>query len=334
MSQPKTTESWTYLEWGNTYREKGQNNQAVAHYQMAHQSFRAEGCRAGLFKVCTELGHCCEIAGDLDEALQYFQEALVACSPDHSPCDLAEAKGNVGFIKQCQSHFAEAAVYYRQALQHAREGDDYALAAKLANNMGNLSMQQSDLEEAQQWLQRSRDLYAGDVPGNLLNSFGQLALRRRDPEQALHHFTEGLAAARQQGMPLEAALQLGSIASVCRDLGHIERALSSGNEALSIYIEQGHAQGRCSMASLLGDLYMTADDLEMAQRHIEVSMDLCRQLGNARMQAFNYVSLGNLYARQDGNKRRALAEWVTALSLFKKLGMEMHSQAVIKAMTA
>ena len=92
MSHPKTTESWTYLEWGNTYREKGQNNQAVAYYQIAHQSFRAEGCQAGLFKVCTELGHCCEIAGDLDEALQYFQEALMACSPDHFPCDLAEAK--------------------------------------------------------------------------------------------------------------------------------------------------------------------------------------------------------------------------------------------------
>ena len=72
----------------------------------------------------------------------------------------------------------------------------------------------------------------------------------------------------------------------------------------------------------------------MAQRHIQTSMDLCRQLENARMQAFNYVSLGNLYARQDGNKQRALAEWVAALRLFKQLGMEMQSRAVLKAMAA
>ncbi len=334
MSSPKTTKAWTHLQLGYTCRKKGQHEQAATHYQTARRLFRAEGCQKGLFEVCTQLGHHCEIAGDLDGSLQYFQEALAACSPSRSLCDVAEAEGNVGFIKQSQSRFAEATAYYRKAIQHAQQGGDAALAAKMANNMGNLYMQQNDLAEAQQWLQRSRALYDDDVPGNLLNSLGQLALRRGDSAQALHHFTAGLTAARQQGTPLEVALQLGSIASVCRNLGHIDRALSNGNEALSIYVAQGHAQGRCGMATLLADLYMTAGDLAMAQRHIQASMDLCRQLGNARMQAFNYVSLGNLYARQDGNKQRALAEWVAALRLFKQLGMEMQSQAVLKAMAA
>ena len=334
MNPPKTTKAWTHLEWGNTCREKRQHEQAATHYQTARRLFRAEGCQKGLFAACTQLGHHCEITGDLDGSLQYFQEALAACSPNRSLRDLAEAEGNVGFIKQCQSRFDEATASYRKSMQHAQEGGDAALAAKMANNMGNLYMQQNDLAEAQQWLHRSRALYEDDVPGNLLNSLGQLALRHGDPEQALQHFTAGLAAARQQGTPLEVALQLGSIASVCRDLGHLERALSSGNEALSIYMVQGHAQGRCGMATLLADLYMTAGDLAMAQRHIQASMDLCRQLGNARMLAFNYVSLGNLYARQDGDKQRALNEWVTALRLFRQLGMEMQSQAVIKAMAA
>ncbi len=319
---------------GNTCQKEGQHEQAITHYQKARRLFLAEKCQDGLFESCTQLGHRCEIAGDLDGSLQYFQEALAACSPNRSPCDLAEAEGNVGFIKQCQSHFDEATEYYRKAMQHAQEGDDATLTAKMANNMGNLHMQQNDLEEAQQWLHRSRVLCADDVPGNLLNSLGQLALHHGDPEQALHHFTAGLAAARQQGTPLEVALQLGSIASVCRDLGRTERALSSGNEALSIYIAQGHAQGRCGMATLLADLYMAVGDLEMAQRHIQDSMDLCRQLGNARMQAFNYVSLGNLYAKQDGDKQRASTEWLTALRLFKELGMERQSQAVLKVMAA
>ena len=334
MNPPKTTKAWTHLKLGHTCRKKGQHEQAATHYQTARQLFRAKECPKGLFAACTQLGHHCEIAGDLNGSLQYFQEALAACSPSRSLCDLAEAEGNVGFIKQGQSRFAEAATHYRKAIQYAQEGGDDALAAKMANNMGNLYMQQNDLAEAQQWLQRSRDLYDDDVPGNLLNSLGQLALRRNDPEQALRHFTAGLAAARQQGTPLEVALQLGSIASICRDVGHTERALSSGNEALSIYVAQGHAQGRCGMATLLADLYMTAGDLAMAQRHIQASMDLCRQFGNARLLAFNYVSLGNLYAQQDGNKQRALNEWVTALRLFKQLGMDMQSQAVIRAMAA
>lgn len=334
MDPSKTTEAWTYLELGNTCQKEGQNEQAITHYQKARRLFLAEECQEGLFEACTQLGHRYEIAGDLDGSLQYFQEALIACSPNRSPCDLAEAEGNVGFIKQCQSHFDEATEYYRKAMKHAQEGGDAALTAKMANNMGNLHMQQNDLEEAQQWLHRSRVLYVDDVSGNLLNSLGQLALRHGDPEQALHHFTAGLAAARQQGTPLEVALVLGSIASVCRDLGHTERALSSGNEALSIYMAQGHAQGRCGMATLLADLYMVVGDLEMAQRHVQDSMDLCRQLGNARMQAFNYVSLGNLYAKQDGDKQRALTEWLTALRLFKELGMERQSQAILKVMAA
>ena len=53
-----------------------------------------------------------------------FQEALAACSPNRSLCDLAEAEGNVGFIKQCQSRFDEATEYYRKAMQHAQEGGD------------------------------------------------------------------------------------------------------------------------------------------------------------------------------------------------------------------
>ena len=334
MDPSKTTEAWTYLELGNTCQKEGEHEQAITHYQKARRLFLAEECQEGLFEACTQLGHRYEIAGDLDGSLQYFQEALAACSPNRSPCDLAEAEGNVGFIKQCQSRFDEATGYYCKAMQYAQEGGDAALAAKMANNMGNLYMQQDNLEEAQQWLHRSRALYADYVPSNLLNSLGQLALRHGDTEQALQHFTAGLTAARQQGEPFEVALQLGSIASICRDLGHTEHALSSGNEALSIYMAQGHAQGRCGMATLLADLYVTAGDLEMAQRHVQVSMDLCRQLGNARMQAFNYVSLGNLYAQQDGDKQRALAEWVTALRLFKKLGMEMQSQEVLKIMAA
>ena len=35
-----------------------------------------------------------------------------------------------------------------------------------------------------------------------------------------------------------------------------------------------------------------------------------------------------------GDKRRALAEWIAALRLFKQLGMERQSQAVIRAMAA
>ena len=330
----KTTKAWTQLKWGHTCRKKGQREQATAHYRTARRLFRAGPCQKGLFEACTQLGHYWEIAGDLNQSLRYFQEALAACSPSRAPCDTAEAEGNVGFIKQGQARFAEAATHYRKAMQYAQAGGDVALAAKMANNMGNLYMQQNDLEAAQQWLQRSRALYGNDVPGNLLNSLGQLALRHGNSEQALHHFTAGLAAARQQGTPLEVALQLSCIASVCRDLGHIERALSSGNEALSIYVTQGHAHGRCSMASLLADLYMTAGDLATAQRHIQVSMDLCHQLGNAQMQAFNHVSLGNLYAQQDGDKRRALTEWIAAVRLFKQLGMEMQSQAVIRAMAA
>ena len=330
----KTTKAWTQLKWGHTCRKKGQREQATAHYRTARRLFRAGPCQKGLFEACTQLGHYWEIAGDLNQSLRYFQEALAACSPSRVPCDTAEAEGNVGFIKQGQARFAEAATHYRKAMQYAQAGGDAALAAKMANNMGTLYMQQNDLEAAQQWLQRSRALYGNDVPGNLLNSLGQLALRHGNSEQALHHFTAGLAAARQQGTPLEVALQLSCIASVCRDLGHTDRALSSGNEALSIYVTQGHAHGRCNMASLLGDLYMTAGDLKMAQQHIQGSMDLCHQLGNARMQAFNHVSLGNLYAQQDGDKRRALAEWIAAVRLFKQLGMEMQSQAVIRAMAA
>lgn len=334
MKPLKTTKAWTQLKRGHTCRKKGQREQAATYYRTARRLFRAGPCQKGLFAACTQLGHHWEIAGDLDQSLRYFQEALAACSPRRALCDAAEAEGNVGFIKQGQARFAEAATHYRKAMQYAQAEGDGALAAKMANNMGTLYMQQNDLEAAQQWLQRSRALYDNDVPGNLLNGLGQLALRRGDPEQALHHFTAGLAAARQQGTPLEVALQLSSIASVCRDLGHIERALSSGNEALSIYRAEGHVHGRCNMASLLGDLYMTASDLKMAQQHIQVSMDLCHQLGNAQMQAFNHVSLGNLYARQDGDKRRAMAEWVVALRLFKQLGMEMQSQAVIQAMAA
>lgn len=137
MNPPKTTKAWTHLLLGHTCREKGQTEQAATHYQTARRLFRAGKCQKGLFEACTQLGHHCGVAGDPDGSLRYFQEALAACSPSRSLCDLAEAEGNVGFIKQCQSCFAEATAYYRKSMQHAQEGGDATLAAKMANNMGN-----------------------------------------------------------------------------------------------------------------------------------------------------------------------------------------------------
>ena len=199
MNPPQKTKAWTHLKLGHTCQKKGQTEQAATHYQTARRLFRAEGCQKGLFAACTQLGHHCEITGDLDGSLQYFQEALAACSPNRSLRDLAEAEGNVGFIKQCQSRFDEATASYCKSMQHAQEGGDAALAAKMANNMGNLYMQQNDLAEAQQWLHRSRALYEDDVPGNLAQQFGATGTAPRRPRAGSATFyggTSGGPAAR------------------------------------------------------------------------------------------------------------------------------------------
>jgi len=135
----------------------------------------------------------------------------------------------------------------------------------------------------------------------------------------------------------------------CREKGQREQAATHYQTARQLFRAQGCPKGLLAACTQLG----LAGDLDESLRYFQVARAACSPSRSLRdiAEAEGYVGFiqqsqsrfaeaaahchqALQYAQRDGDKRREQNEWVAALRLFKQLGMERHSQAVIRAMAA
>jgi len=139
----------------------------------------------------------------------------------------------------------------------------------------------------------------------------------------------------------------------CREKGQHKQAATHYQTARQLFRAAECPKGLLAACTQLGHHYEIAGDLDESLRYFQEARAACSPSRSLRdiAEAEGYVGFiqqsqsrfaeaaahyhqALQYAQLDGDKRRAQNEWVAALRLFKQLGMERHSQAVIRAMAA
>ena len=289
------------------------------------------GDEAAVAELCLRLGQMRESRGDVEAARSLISEALHLSRGSANALGMAESYDLLGFLAQTQGAFGEAEGRYEQALKCAERAGDHVVAVRVEVNRAQLRILQGDIAGAEEWLERckrrsERELV--EMPTELHFGLGRIALVRGDQEEAVTQHLAGLAAARRKGAHLLEAAHLSALAHIQRQRSEVQNAEAHCSQALEIYQTAGHAAGLRAMNTLMADLCLLLRDFERMESHLRAAMESCYASGDLALQASNHVTIGRALVMQQGDRPKAVVEWLTALRIYERLGMEKQRQSV------
>jgi predicted ATPase/class 3 adenylate cyclase len=171
----------------------------------------------------------------------------------------AKAMLNAGMFSLVQRANARAETQLEQARALALAAGDLRTARQARTNLGRLASDRGDREQAAAFytesLEQARELGDHREVAILLINLGHVASRQGNMERALALYTESLAFAREAGDRDQQALCLNNLGDTARKQGELTRAEGLLRDALTIYWELGDPR-RC--ATVLESLAETA----------------------------------------------------------------------------
>lgn len=181
----------------------GENEAAAADAEVALGLYREIGDAAGMGAVMSLNGMICLYAGQIDEAVRWYETGLEVATWEAAPRSHATLLSNFAPLRARQGDLAEASRLAEEAaIRYRLLADRRSVAAQLGNLAG-WSAQLGDVERARDLINESRQIFEELAdPSNLREVYLQLTEHALN-EGDLRAADEVLALADQYGAELE-----------------------------------------------------------------------------------------------------------------------------------
>jgi tetratricopeptide (TPR) repeat protein len=231
------------LKWSS-----GDWDGAQADYQRALQLQERIGEVEGRAQVCTNLGVLHTARGEWQKAEEYLQRSLEIAQKISHPFELAVSHMNLGHLYLMRERWSDSAQHLNAAIALY---DEVGVRGNTHLNttyylQGVLSLEQGQLDAAQQWAKRSHDMLRGTSKttnqeesqdwGFYETLVARIALARGDLPNARRHIDRGVAIFKTSGNSIEVGRALywrGVLANKQQQRDQAKQDLTEAREILS-----------------------------------------------------------------------------------------------------
>jgi tetratricopeptide (TPR) repeat protein len=269
------------LDYGGYYA------QAVTLLALAANAAEHEGNRSGQGAHLGNLGNAYRNLGQMERAIEHYEQALAIARAIGDKRGEGNALGSLGLAYTALGQVERAIEHYEQALAIDREiGDRRGEEADLGN-LGSAYHSLGQVERAIEYFEQALtiDREIGDKRGegadlgNLGNAYGDLG----QVERAIEYYGQALAIAREIGDRRGEGSRLGNLGLAYADLGQVERAIEYYGQALAIAREIGDRMGESSVLNNLGVAYEGQGDYARALTYYEQALTIFREIGASHL---------------------------------------------------
>jgi tetratricopeptide (TPR) repeat protein len=242
-----------------------------------------------------KMGLTCHNLGQVEKAIDYYEQALAICREIEDRQDEGDTLGNLGLAYRALGQVEKAIEYHEQALTIAREIGD---RRGEGNHLGNLGNAYSDLGEV---------------------------------KQVIEYYEQALLIAREIGDRRGEGNRLGNLGAAYHSLGQVEKAIDYYQQALVISREIGDRRGKGVDFGNLGTAYRALGQVEKAIDYYEQALVIAREIGDRRGEAFRCWNLGLLY--EETNPVRAVELMSVRVAYEREIGhpdAEAHAERVAR----
>lgn len=242
--------------------------------------------RAKMFwqgEALTNLGFVGWNNGQLDEALNYYQQALVVYRKTGDRWGEVKVLGNLGVIYQARGQLDEALKNYRQTLKIDREIGNKPGEANDLINLGNIYYSKNQLDEALKHYQPAigicRKMGKELKESQLLSSLGVIYQAKGQLDEALKYQKEALTIDRKIKNQLGEANTLGNMGVVFQDKGQLDEALNYHQQALILNQVTRNKLGEANDLTNIGNVFRAKGKLNMAREYYKTARSYFERIG-------------------------------------------------------
>ena len=234
------------------------------------------------------------------EAAEFYERALTAAKrlPHLTAHQVAEVHEAMGDARNRTGEYTAAAAAYRSARRLI--GDDTVSQARLMLKLARVQGWLDRYGSALRWisrglrvLERTTGTDADRQRAELMAWYGRFCQEEGHHRRAVRWCTEAAEAAESVGDKAVLADALRVMDWAAMDLGQLDRP-DNLERALTLFEELGDLPGEAAVLNLLGALAYFKGDWEQASALYLRAQAIVRRTGNAVMDAFHVINLGEI----------------------------------------
>ncbi|WP_341527721.1 tetratricopeptide repeat protein [Nostoc sp. UHCC 0302] len=251
--------------------------------------------------VLKEMAFCEHQLGEVDQALNYYEQALNLC-PAEDEQELASIYHYFGILKADKGEVDEAIALYNQVLEiDERIGDVQGKAATL-HCLANIYVNKGEVEEAIALYNQSLEIKEGigNVRGKAatLHQLAGIYAKKGEVEEAIALYNQSLEINECTGNVQGKAATLSQLGIVYAKKGEVEEAIALFNQSLEINECTGNVQGKAATLHCLANIYANKGEVEQAIALYNQSLEIKERIGNVQGKAATLHCLGMIYANE------------------------------------
>ncbi|MEO1349254.1 MAG: tetratricopeptide repeat protein [Cyanobacteria bacterium J06635_15] len=319
-------ETGQYRVFANAFANTGRGNYQLTITSVSDRD--ALGLEA--FRIF-ELGLDLRSAGQIEAALQAWQQSLALYQILEAPQGIAYSLSNLGVAYGALGQNQQAIVYYSQALEIVRELGDRPNELIALSNLGLAHSALGDYQQAidfhRQQLAIARDNSVRDAfpaesrrsEADALNSLGLAYDALGQYPEAIDHHQQALAIERELDNRQGEAGSLNNLGLTYSSLGQYPEAIEVYQQSLAIKQAIGDRQGEASTLGNLGNAYDALGQFQRAIEFHQQSLAIDREVGDRQGEANSLGNLGITY-NAIGQYQRAIEFHQQSLAIDREIG--------------
>jgi eukaryotic-like serine/threonine-protein kinase len=273
--------------------QQGQFFDALSRFARAASLFDDPGRRADMH---VGLGRAQVLMGELDQAEQSFQAALIAHQERADALGQARALSGLGNVQDRRGNRMASLELGERALALCGGQGDAALEATLLRNsamglraMGRLAEARTRLAQA---VALADEVGAPAVQGQALSALAQIALHEGRLPRAHEHAAEALACFQAVGNAHQQAKVHTQQGHIFRHQGRLVEAEGALQTALALHREHGARQNEALCLGALGTVWVQRGNWPAGSEAYRVAIRILAELGDTINEAIFRANLG------------------------------------------
>ncbi len=263
------------------------------------------------------------LTGKNQQRRETLERMMELTSRPHLAGRRGEAQGRYGMLCREMGRVDEAQQYYEEALANLHKAGNLRLMGLVLHSKGILTNERGNKDEALKMHEAALEVFhkldEAGMEARVLNSIGILYDDQGKSDDALGYYKKSLEAHRAAGDRVMEGKVLNNLGGLNHELGRLDEAPKFYNAALAIAGEIGDRRSEGISLANLAILYEDTKQPDKAMIHHRKALEIHREVGNRRSEAIVLGNLALLLVGQ-GETDEALVHYEQAMKIYEEVG--------------
>ncbi|QLE44464.1 tetratricopeptide repeat protein [Nostoc sp. C052] len=272
--------------------------------------------------VIREIAYCEHQMGEVEQALNYYQQALNLC-PAEDEQELASIYHCLGILKANKGEVEEAFGLFYQSLEITERIGYVQGKASTLQCLANIYANKGEMEQALGLFNQSLEIneHIGNVKGKAatLHNLADIYANKGEVDEAIALLNKSLEINERIGNVQGKAATLHNLAGIYANKGEVEQAIALFNQSLEIEERIGNVQGKAAALHNLAGIHSNKGEVEQAIALYNQSLEIKERIGDVQGKAVTLHQLAAIYVNK-GEVDKAIALYNQSLEIKERIG--------------